>query len=80
MKRAVEPIGHIPVYKPIDFRPVRKPSEPAGPVDLLTEALRRMKAERIWQITRQTAEGCNAPSIAPAETAPVVDMSGWEAA
>jgi hypothetical protein len=39
------------------------------------------EADRIWRITRQTAEGCNAPVVADAaEPTPVVDMAGWDVA
>jgi hypothetical protein len=77
--RNAEPIEHRQVYKPINLHLVRRPPEAADPVDLLGEALRRTKAERIWKITKQTAEGCNAPSVEPAPQ-PEVCTDGWDAA
>jgi hypothetical protein len=54
-------IAHVSVYKRIELRPVRvsQPQEPANP---RAEHIRRAEADRIWAITRQTAEGCNEPT------------------
>jgi hypothetical protein len=58
---SIEPCGHVPVYKPIEMRPVRTP-EPPAPVNARAERIRSAEADRIWAITRQTAEGCNQPT------------------
>lgn len=57
----IEPCGHVPIYKPIDIHPVRTP-EPPEPVNAHAERARRADADRIWAITKQTAEGCNQPT------------------
>lgn len=31
-------------------------------IDALADAVRRLRGERIWKITRQVAEGCNVPT------------------
>lgn len=80
-----EPCDHIPVYKRIELS--QKPMLATATTTSLGEALmdafadaeRRANAERIWKITRQMAEGTNAP--APREDIPTpVDESGWESA
>lgn len=53
-------VAHVPPYKRIELHPVRKP-EPLEPVNPRAEHTRRAEADRIWAITRQTAEGCNPP-------------------
>jgi hypothetical protein len=58
---SVEPIAHRPVYKRIELHPVRAKELPE-PVNALQELLRDAEAERIWQITRQTAMGTNQPA------------------
>ena len=58
---SIEPIAHVPVYKPIEKRPVRKP-DPPEPANARAERVRSAEADRIWAITRQTAEGCNEPA------------------
>ena len=57
----IEPRGHVPVYKRIETDPVRAP-EPPEPVNARAERVRRAEADRIWAITKQTAEGCNQPT------------------
>lgn len=55
---------HRPVYRPINLSG-RKPQDPnVYPVSPYVNAAER---DRIWQITRQTAEGCNIPSAPPTE-------------
>jgi hypothetical protein len=61
MIRSLEPIEHRPVYKRIDLHPVRAKELPE-PTNALQELLRSTEADRIWAITRQTAEGCNQPA------------------
>ena len=56
----IEPIAHVPVYRRIELRPVRV-RVPPEPVNARAEHIRRAEADRIWAITRQTAEGCNPP-------------------
>jgi len=80
MKFDINPSSHIPPYKRIDLAPVRRPTEPADPIDLLALSMHRTKAEALWKITKQVAEGTNAPSIAPVEHVQEVDSSGWEVA
>jgi hypothetical protein len=58
---SIEPIAHMPVYKRIELRPVRV-REPPEPVNARAERIRSAEADRIWTITRQTAEGCNQPT------------------
>lgn len=57
----IDVIGHVPVYKRIELRPVRV-SQPPEPVNARAEHIRRAEADRIWAITRQTAQGCNEPT------------------
>ena len=80
MKFDINPSSHIPPYKRIDLTPVRRPTEPADPIDLLAVAMDKLKVERLWQITKQAAQGTNQPSIAPVEHVQEVDSSGWEVA
>jgi hypothetical protein len=58
---SIEPCDHVPVYKRIELRPVRRP-EPPEPVNARAERIRSAEADRIWAITKQTAEGCNQPT------------------
>jgi hypothetical protein len=51
----------MPVYKRIELRPVRVRELPE-PVNARAERIRSAEADRIWAITRQTAEGCNQPT------------------
>lgn len=74
MKFDVTPSSHTPPYKRIDFTPVRRPIDPADPIDLLAVAMDKLKTDRLWQITKQAAQGTNQPTV------PEVDSSGWEAA
>lgn len=60
-RMSIEPIAHMPVYKRIELRPVRV-REPPEPVNARAERIRSAEADRIWAITRQTAEGCNQPT------------------
>lgn len=83
--RDVKPIGHVPPYKRIDLWGPRPPTKIVDPIsDETWEVVRRVQlreADRMWAITRQVAEGCNAPTaIAPAVTTPEVCTDGWEAA
>lgn len=61
VKRDITPIEHRPVYKRIETRPVRVAELPE-PRNALQELLCDAEAERIWQITRQTAMGTNQPA------------------
>jgi hypothetical protein len=58
---SIEPCGHVPIYKPIEMRPVRTP-EPPEPVNARAERIRSAEADRIWAIIRHTAQGCNQPT------------------
>ena len=80
MKFDINPSSHTPPYKRIDFRPVRRPIEPADPIDLLAVAMAKLKTERLWQITKQAAQGTNQPSIAPVEHVQEVCQDGWYSA
>jgi hypothetical protein len=80
MKFGIEPLSHTPPYRRIDLSPVRRATDPADPIDLLGVAMDKLKAERLWQITKQAAQGCNQPSIVPVEDVQEVDSSGWEVA
>ena len=94
MKLSIEPIDHIPIYKRIKIGSDYSPGSPmptSVPQPVYAEQQRRLaEGERIWAITRQTAIGTNAPTIAPTppepgdDTAPseitAVDTSGWDAA
>jgi hypothetical protein len=60
-RMSIEPCGHVPVYKPIEMWPVRTPVPPE-PVNARAERIRSAEADRIWGITKQTAEGCNQPT------------------
>jgi hypothetical protein len=60
-RMSIEPIAHMPVYKRIELRPVRVRELPE-PVNARAERIRSAEADRIWAITRQTAEGCNQPT------------------
>jgi hypothetical protein len=85
----LEPVDHDPVYKRIEIgRPVR-PIETASTrtlgeaiFDAFQEAQAQEEFDRIWKITRQTAEGCNQPTrqIEPEPEIQQVDESGWEVA
>jgi hypothetical protein len=87
--RNVEPIGHVPPYKRVDLNPLRRPTaEPSKSfadvyADNIAEARRKARADIIWKITKQTAEGTNMPTAAP-EVAPdppaEVCEDGWFAA
>lgn len=94
MKREIDPVEHRPIYHRIPIGSDYKPGSPmptSVPQPVYAEQQRRLaEGERIWAITRQTAIGTNAPTIAPtppepgADTAPseitAVDTSGWDAA
>lgn len=57
-------IEHRPPLKRIDssIKPrVPEPAEPEG-VRALRELGDRIKQQRIWELIRQSAEGCNAPT------------------
>lgn len=87
--RNVEPIFHVPPYRRVDLNPLRKPTAELGKsftevyADSIAEAVRKARADIIWKITKQTAEGTNQPSIVP-EVAPEpqadVCEDGWYAA
>jgi hypothetical protein len=88
----IEPCGHNAPLKRIKIGPDRSTAPPlptSQPQPVYAEHQRRLQeGERIWAITRQTAEGCNAPprpvpDLQPgADTAPseILDTSGWDAA
>jgi hypothetical protein len=57
---SLEPIAHEPVYKRIEIGPARI-REPPEPVNARAQWARSAEADRIWAITKQTAEGCNQP-------------------
>lgn len=77
---STKPIGHVPPYKRVDLWGPRPRTEIVDPIsDEIKAVVRRVQlreADRMWAITRQVAEGCNAPAV----TAPDVCMDGWEAA
>jgi hypothetical protein len=50
--RNVEPIGHVPVYKPIDLNPPRR-----APERVLPEIKHTTENERIWRLVVQAAQG-----------------------
>lgn len=58
-----EPIGHVAPRPRIDLSRQRTREEAAvmTGVDKLRETARLIEAERIWAITRQSAEGTNPP-------------------
>jgi hypothetical protein len=58
---SIEPVDHITPYKRIELHPMRKPELP-DPANPRAEHIRRAEADRIWAITKQTAEGCNQPT------------------
>jgi len=84
------PVGHVPPLPRIDLygpRPQDAPGMGATALDDHERTLRMAEAERIWKITRQLAEGTNAPTVAPcpitdADTAPseIVGMDGEDRA
>lgn len=90
----MQPCDHIPVYKRIKIGSDYHSGPPVPtsiPQPVYAEQQARLaEGERIWAITRQTAMGTNAPTVAPiapepcADTAPseitAVDTSGWDAA
>jgi hypothetical protein len=80
MKFGIEILSHTPPYRRVDLSPVRRAIEPADPIDLLAVAMDKLKIEQLWQITKQAAQGCNQPSIAPVEHSQEADSSGWECA
>lgn len=79
--KSLEPVEHRPVYKRVDLNPVRKApfNFDVAPPAWKLEA-ERQRCERIWQITKQTAIGTNAPAVEPVTVPADVDMSGWDAA
>jgi hypothetical protein len=62
MKFGIEILSHTPPYRRVDLSPVRRAIEPADPIDLLAVAMDKLKIERLWQITKQAAQGTCAPT------------------
>lgn len=62
MKFGIEILSHTPPYRRVDLSPVRRAIEPADPIDLLAIAMDKLKIERLWQITKQAAQGTNQPT------------------
>jgi hypothetical protein len=59
---SIEPIDHVPVYRRIEIGQRRH--EPPTIVEAIRPYITAEQQDRLWAITRQTAEGCNQPSIA----------------
>ena len=74
------PLAHVPPLPRIDLYGPRPQDAPGmGATALDDHDLRMAEAERIWKITRQLAEGTNAPTVAPftdADTAPSEIVDG----
>ena len=64
ISRNAQPSGHKPPRPAIELQPVW-PTEYRTSVDVLGDVIQRSEevaeGNRIWEITRQTAEGTNAP-------------------
>ena len=67
--RNAQPTSHRTPRPRIDFTPQRRPAEPRSMADVYLDALaeqsRAVKAERVWRLVRQTAEGTNCPTSSP---------------
>ena len=63
INRNAEPITkeHRPVYRRIEIGQRRY--EPPAIVEAISPYISVAEQDRVWTITRQTAEGCNQPSI-----------------
>jgi len=75
----IEPIGNRPPRPRIETAPQYTPAQELMPhhlqiqIDHVENIERKLRGERIWQIVRQTAEGCNAPTRSPVVSEGVSD-------
>lgn len=64
-RNAIEPIGHVPVYRRIEIGQRRY--EVPAIIEAVAPYVSATEQDRIWSITRQAAEGCGAPTISPSD-------------
>ena len=56
---------HRPIYRRIEIGP--RPHVPPAVIEAIPPYVSAEEQERIWAITRHTAEGCSAPTINQSE-------------
>ena len=66
--RDARPVEHRSPYKRVDLcaqQPITPADAGSTELDATNAAVRRLEGKRIWDLIKQTAEGCNAPTNVP---------------